>query len=222
VPVCHYDADTGTYTSIAVSGNGKAVDAHLAHGDALPGDPVPTMPGNTFDDGCVPVPDEVILAVAYTDQDPDDGEYNADVDTLIAKVVGDGDGVPSTGDTIVTHQYPLDFDATAFGSFTMTAHTGALAFATAELLEYSSANGTFSFLTRDVGEVYAERVGTGYTTNLQDGHGIPRLPDPPGPNVDILEVSTASPSAPDTEVHEVKRITTAGDQFVDVELRYRP
>lgn len=33
VVICHYDADTGLYHSISVSGN--AYDAHVAHGDLL-------------------------------------------------------------------------------------------------------------------------------------------------------------------------------------------
>jgi hypothetical protein len=35
VDICHYDADTGLYHRINVNGN--ALDAHLAHGDVLPG-----------------------------------------------------------------------------------------------------------------------------------------------------------------------------------------
>jgi hypothetical protein len=59
VAVCHYSADSGSYHLLSVSGNGNAVTAHLRQGGALPGDAVPTMPGYTFDAGCVAQPDEV-------------------------------------------------------------------------------------------------------------------------------------------------------------------
>lgn len=217
VSLCHYDADTDSYKLISVSGNGNAVNAHLAHGDGRPGDPVPTMEGSTFDDDCVPVADEMILAVAYTDTDDDGGAYDPDVDVLIAKVVDDGDGLPSTGDTIVMQQYPLDLDATAFGSFTTTTHTGTLEFATAELLRYSGSGGTFGFLVRDIGEAYEETGESPTRTLIQDGLGIQG-----GPNVDILQVDSGSPSAPNTEVPETIASTTQDDLFIDVEFYFTP
>lgn len=55
VDICHGHAD-GTYAKISVSGNGNAVNAHIAHGDAFPGTAVPDMPDFDFDDDCVPVP----------------------------------------------------------------------------------------------------------------------------------------------------------------------
>lgn len=48
--VCHYDADAGTYALLNVAD--AAVDAHIAHGDARPGDPVPTREGYVFDEAC--------------------------------------------------------------------------------------------------------------------------------------------------------------------------
>lgn len=54
VDVCHYDKDSGTYRKINISDN--AWDTHIAHGDAAPGEPVPTMPSYKFDSECVPVP----------------------------------------------------------------------------------------------------------------------------------------------------------------------
>jgi len=49
VDVCHID-DTGAYIKINISEN--AFDAHIAHGDASPGDAVPDMAGYEFDDEC--------------------------------------------------------------------------------------------------------------------------------------------------------------------------
>lgn len=49
VDVCHASG-TGTYDEINISRN--ALPAHLAHGDALPGDPVPAMSGYEFNEDC--------------------------------------------------------------------------------------------------------------------------------------------------------------------------
>jgi len=47
--VCHYEGN-GNYHIINISY--KAVSAHTNHGDALPGEPVPTNPGFVFDENC--------------------------------------------------------------------------------------------------------------------------------------------------------------------------
>jgi hypothetical protein len=49
VDICHREGN-GSYHKINVSKN--AEDAHLAHGDAHPGDPVPGMEGYEFDEDC--------------------------------------------------------------------------------------------------------------------------------------------------------------------------
>jgi hypothetical protein len=49
VDVCHREGN-GSFHLINVSEN--ALSAHLAHGDALPGDPVPGMEGKKFDEAC--------------------------------------------------------------------------------------------------------------------------------------------------------------------------
>lgn len=50
--VCHL---TGTGAYIPLTINGNAVAAHRSHGDALPGEAVPGMPGYVFDSDCVPL-----------------------------------------------------------------------------------------------------------------------------------------------------------------------
>ena len=50
VAVCHLDADTGTFHLITVSDS--AFPAHVAHGDASPGDPVPGKEGYEFGPSC--------------------------------------------------------------------------------------------------------------------------------------------------------------------------
>jgi hypothetical protein len=62
VDVCHYDAETDAYQLITIAD--PAVDAHIKHGDAQPGDAVPTMEGFEFDDTCTPKP--VVVVVEMT------------------------------------------------------------------------------------------------------------------------------------------------------------
>ena len=74
--------------------------------------------------GCTPPPDgSTVLAVAYTNVDGIDG-YDETADVLIAKLIDSNeDGIVSVGDTAVTGRYPLDSDATSFGTFQTTTHT---------------------------------------------------------------------------------------------------
>ena len=66
VTVCHLNI-LGEWQVNLVSANGKALDAHLAHGDGLPGGgDVPGMPGYGFDEGCVPVVDGSIVVKKET------------------------------------------------------------------------------------------------------------------------------------------------------------
>lgn len=76
VAICHYSEDSDSYRLLMVSGNGEAVSTHLAHGDAQPGDAVPTMPGYTFDDGCVAQPDGDL------EPPPDDGPLSTGCQAL--------------------------------------------------------------------------------------------------------------------------------------------
>lgn len=55
VAVCHQDDQTGEWKLLNLPP--RAHDAHIRHGDADPGQPVPGMEGYTFDDACVPVAD---------------------------------------------------------------------------------------------------------------------------------------------------------------------
>ena len=49
VSVCHVNG-TGSYRLISIAG--PALAAHIAHGDAVPGDPVPGVPRKKFTDAC--------------------------------------------------------------------------------------------------------------------------------------------------------------------------
>ena len=54
VPVCHRTG-SGSNPFVLLRVAVPAVDAHLGHGDGLPGDAVPGQPGYTFGDDCAPV-----------------------------------------------------------------------------------------------------------------------------------------------------------------------
>lgn len=54
VAICHYSKATNSYALQLVRPN--TVTKHRAHGDALPGEAVPTMPGYVFDAGCTAQP----------------------------------------------------------------------------------------------------------------------------------------------------------------------
>lgn len=53
VAVCHYDADANAYHRIGIAD--MAIPAHRAHGDAVPGEAVPTEEGYYFSGACVPL-----------------------------------------------------------------------------------------------------------------------------------------------------------------------
>jgi hypothetical protein len=58
--VCHYDADTDTFHKITIAD--PALDAHIAHGDLMPGEALPGGSG-FLDDDCVPM--TYVLGTAY-------------------------------------------------------------------------------------------------------------------------------------------------------------
>ena len=83
VDICHLN-ELGGWQLISVSANGMAVDAHLAHGDALPGQAVPGMSGYTFDENCVPDADAVVsVSIEKSTNGSDADEANdGDVPTI--------------------------------------------------------------------------------------------------------------------------------------------
>jgi len=54
VDVCHFNS-LGEWQVNTLRAKGKGIEAHLAHGDALPGEPVPGMADYEFDPDCQPV-----------------------------------------------------------------------------------------------------------------------------------------------------------------------
>lgn len=86
--VCHYDADADAYHLINVAD--AALPAHLAHGDASPGEAVPTMPGYAFGAACqpvlLPVLQQLALIVATYDTQALVGSGSGDVTGAVTPV----------------------------------------------------------------------------------------------------------------------------------------
>ena len=116
VDICRLEGN-GTYRLISVNGNGNAVRAHLAHGDGLPGQAVPTAPGSVFGQQCSLVP----LLILVTSPDPSGNEH------LVTRWEDTNlDGRPSAGDTVRTSEFPLFTDSTGARIYipaTVTTHT---------------------------------------------------------------------------------------------------
>jgi hypothetical protein len=94
VDVCHLEG-TGLYHLINISDN--AYDAHVAHGDARPLEPVPGMAHCRFDENCVPTP---VFTLTYMSAD---------------KVLSWGTAASVVGDATVWVDYPLEADVHLWG-----------------------------------------------------------------------------------------------------------
>jgi len=102
VAVCHRRGPTG-YKRIEVAA--PAVEAHLRHGDSLPGEDVPSMDGYFFDDGCAPVP-VFECTVEYTEGG---GSYSATVnDPARLPVTGVGSATDPGDDGLVDTTIAFD------------------------------------------------------------------------------------------------------------------
>lgn len=212
--VCHVDGQN-LFSVVEVAD--PAVQAHVDHGDALPGGDVPGMPGYVFDQSCTPEIAAAILAVAYTNRDVLAG-YDPALDVLIAKLVDTHPGgAVSVGDTIITNQYPEDLAGTSFGSFQTTTHVvTSVQSSSGGQIDVTAATGTFSLAigasTQGQRELYEEDSNAGTKisiTKIEDFFGK-CLSD------DSLEVGTSSPSAPLSNV--VKTAPCSDNDPIDVDI----
>ena len=229
VDICHYDSGTATYALLSVSDN--SVAKHRAHGDALPGEAVPTMSGYTFDDACGAVADvaETIFAVVWTDMNGNH-TYEAADDVLIAKLVDTNhSGDVDAGDTVITNKYPkgYDFATAGFGDFTVTTHTvggvwyvwtDSITVWDADLGDPSAGGPAYydfsaQYPLGDTGQYdgFLES-GTGETTAMIDYSNNPAIYE------DWINVLPGSPSAPLDEVPTVYQTSPANDYFIDVAI----
>lgn len=129
-----------------------------------------------------------VFARAWTDV-VFDGTYDPTTDVLIAELVdGNGDGIPSAGDTITTNQFPLGFDAaiTGFGDFLVTSHTvTALSNVQNEDIQVFVGSSVFDWTALSGWEDYGED-----STRLFDNGGL-------AVDCDRMTIDPSSPSQPD-------------------------
>ncbi|MDX1472343.1 MAG: hypothetical protein R3213_12660, partial [Flavobacteriaceae bacterium] len=135
IDICHYDEDTGGWMQQTVSE--KSWEDHSLHGDqwldrdgdgftaanecgiGSMDDCDDTDANVNPDSGC----DAKIFAIAYSNLNGEPGFQENSADVLISKLVDfNNDGVVSAGDKVITDRYPLDFNGTSFGSFTLKEH----------------------------------------------------------------------------------------------------
>jgi hypothetical protein len=164
-----------------------------------------------------PPPRSDVLAIAYTDVDPGDGDgFKDGTDVLIAKLVDtNGDGVVSAGDTVVTNRYPKNFAATTFGNFGETSHLvdGIIG---SDSNEVSVQDGALKFIWADIadGEVYSEydqtNAGGTYTQIVDAFSATGRL----GEGITVNEMS---PSVPDSSFAEARE-QPSDDPHIDVDI----
>ena len=210
VEVCHVNG-AGSYLLIEIAD--PAFDAHVAHGDARPGDPVPDMPGYVFDAYCIPR--QAMFAVAYTDVDGVDGFDPVAGDVLIAKVVdANGTGCLDGGDEVVMGQYPVgDFDTPRFETFQVSKHpVGSYAGGPNHVVIRSGKYLEFVFsVFREGGEQYYEHDS--YVSGTTS-----RWVDHPAAGSDVIQTTELSPSGPQTHPILSRKANYDDDPFIEVRI----
>lgn len=151
VDVCHQTGN-GSFRLINVSGN--ALDGHVGHGDALPGDEVPGMPGFSFDEQCVPVQAGVVVARATT--------YGG---ALVAELVDvEPFGYNSNGEDYVRlGSFPSDFNG-GTGTYSVTRLDVAWWFGYPGFAYAEGPAGDFLWENSGSYESFAMNGGGGYST----------------------------------------------------------
>lgn len=219
VAICHLNAQTGAF-QLLLPATGMALEKHLAHGDLMPGDPLPGGNGTIAADCSGPV--LPMLAIAFTDVDPDDGAgYKEGVDLPISALFdANGDGSISVGDEVRVYGFPVDFDASAFGSVSVSSHTVAGVLSTApDYVVVGDANGgLFYWMNRYSWESYFEEDADGWGTlvvlDSTDGTALEPL--------DRIEtVFRGEPSLPDRTLSLTDAAAT-DDAFLDIEITITP
>jgi hypothetical protein len=205
VPICHHDSTTDSWSLISI--NVTAVASHLAHGDALPG----TGP---FDESCGLVDTATVFAVAWTDKNANH-TYELATDVLIARLIdGNGNDTLDSGDVIETGAYPLDFGASAFGSFTVTSHVvDSVSVVGGQTTVYDAAGHPFRWQTPAIwgAEQYVEAVaGLGAGAELDDSALGAQ---------DAILMKSFAPSVPAIEVGPIlSSASSTNDAFIDVAI----
>lgn len=204
----------------------RAAERVVARGaGGLVGDPIPGMPGWSFDAACAPV--RTLLAEAWG-VGPD-----GNTSSIAVLEDRDGDGLPSAGDVVRTASYPVAVDGSSFGSFTMTEFVvadGSIVIGPDGAREVRARSGCgtldcwFFWAVLDEGERgyerYAEyRIGLDDlptdNTSFFDGWDLVCEVECGVYGFDVLFVRTTSPSRPGDLVIDA-RVSPANDGFLQV------
>lgn len=167
--------------------------------------------GSTSQSDCV---EPATLAIAYSNVDGVDGYDDSGTDVLIAKLVDtNSDGDVSVGDTVITDQYPLDLDATAFGAFQTTTHavTALGPINPTDVTVDGSGGAGFVFVSQPSVE--------GYSEDLPTGVGFVAIYDFRSSGTESLRALAGAPSQPDPPVGPSARSGAPGDKpLIDVDI----
>jgi hypothetical protein len=197
VDVCHFDkrADTRTLTSVAATSLG----AHLAHGDALPGE-------GGYDASCRFVPPARVFARAWADVGVHNKVYDAGTDVLYAEVVDtNANNVADAGDTYRVNVFPVDFTGGTI-PVGVTSHvvTG-IALGPGELW-LDIADGSAMFRTGY--ESYQEASTTSVVVFSDNG------------GLDMIWIEPNSPSQPQTSEEIYEQRQNNDDAWLEVSVSY--
>ncbi len=160
----------------------------------------------------------LMLAVAYSNLDGIDGYDPTGTDVLISKLVDtNADGVASAGDMVETSQFPLNFDATAFGSFQSTSHelaTVVVDLPAEQLTVQDASGGQFLWIDNVQGNglvSYREWV-PGAVLGINDWLSA-------DPNfAEEIRIESGVPSAPDSAFFIQRPINPGEDTFLRIDF----
>jgi hypothetical protein len=171
--------------------------------------------------GCVtpppPDPEPETLAVAYSNLDGVDGYDPGGADVLISKLVdSNADGVVSAGDRAVMNDYPLDYGAASFGSFSVTSHEVNSGLTSPTYVQVEVDAGRLRWFN-SVGLVpdYMSEQYDEYDTSLSTRLDIRDSIGFPG---DRISVNTDAPSLPLTGMNLGIPTNEVDNAFIDVDL----
>jgi hypothetical protein len=218
---CTYVVDTATAASCGTktSQGKKAASYAVALTNQSPGDHTVTVTVALTDGGSgagsttftIAAPPVRVFAIAFTNVDGVVGYQAGGTDVLIAKLVDtSGDDAIGAGDTVITDQFPKDFDfATAgFASFGDTSHAVLWSATAAGFVMAQTVDGSFGWFVDGTHESYQENSPGPISSFLADSFDGA---------CDAIVISSLSPSEPPLPELSLQRCaSTTNDPFMDV------